>query len=225
MSKHVTGTVIVLVLLMLPRLAGAQPSPFVPGGAGNELSHGYVEGFADSTFGNVTSQAYGGEIGITFKRDYQVFIEGGQIRNVATSDIGNSAQLIAAALSQTQADVAYSVKQPVTFFDLGIKYVLPTSGHARPYVLIGGGVARVKQDVSFTIGGVDVTGNLQQYGVQLGSDLSGSFTKAMLALGGGVLVPLWPHIGLDLQYRYGRIFAEDQGINTNRAGVGLMIAF
>ena len=70
-----------------------------------------------------------------------------------------------------------------------------------------------------------MTDNLQQYGVQLGSDLSGDFTKALITLGGGATVPLWRRLGIDLQYRFGRIFAEDQAINTNRIGVGLMVSF
>jgi hypothetical protein len=30
---------------------------------------------------------------------------------------------------------------------------------------------------------------------------------------------------LDLQFRYGRIFAEDGGINVSRAGVGIGVRF
>jgi opacity protein-like surface antigen len=220
---------VVAVVLALPWAAGAQTRSLsqagAPGAGGSEPSRGYVEGFAASAFGNVTSQAYGGEVGVTLAPGWQVFAEGGQIRNVATDDISNSAQIIAAALSQMQSNVGFSVKQPATFFDAGIKYLFPTSGRAQPYVTLGGGVARVKQNVTFTIAGVDVTSNLQQYGVQLGSDLSGSFTKAMITLGAGVAVPLWGPLALDLQYRYGRIFAEDQGINTNRVGAGAMISF
>jgi hypothetical protein len=61
--------------------------------------------------------------------------------------------------------------------------------------------------------------------VQLGTDLSGSVTKPMLSLGGGVTWPVWRQLILDFQYRYGRIFADDQAIVAQRAGVGLGIMF
>ena len=47
----------------------------------------------------------------------------------------------------------------------------------------------------------------------------------MLTLGGGVAWPLWQRVVVDFQYRYGRIFTEDQGTNVNRAGVGLGVRF
>jgi opacity protein-like surface antigen len=82
----------------------------------------------------------------------------------------------------------------------------------------------VDHNVTFSIDGSDVTASLAQYGVVLGTGLSGSQTKAMLVLGGGVQVPLWERLVVDLQYRYGRIFT-DPGTNVNRAGVGVGIRF
>jgi opacity protein-like surface antigen len=192
---------------------------------GSTAGRGYAEGVAQSAFGNVTSQSYGAEVGLTVVSGLQIFAEGGQTRDVATLATGAAAQQIAAALSQTQSGVNFHVKQPVTFGAAGVKYVVPATGRARPYVMAGGGVARVKQDISFTVNGADVTATLQQYGVVLGSDLSGRSTKPMLTLGGGLMWPLWQHLALDFQYRYGRIFADDQGINVNRAGVGLGVRF
>ena len=199
---------------------------------------GYVEGVAQSAFGNVTSQSYGAELGFTILPGLQVFAEGGQIRDVATPDLGINAQTIAGALgvalkqSGDARTVGYSVKEPATFGVVGIRYLIPTSGSGRsplgkahPYVMGGVGIAKVEKRVAFTIGGTDVTGTLQQYGVQLGTDLSGSVTKPMLTLGGGVTLPIWRQLVLDFQYRYGRIFADDQAIVAQRAGVGLGIMF
>jgi opacity protein-like surface antigen len=199
---------------------------------------GYVEGVAQSAFGNVTSQSYGAEVGFSIMAGLQVFVEGGQIRDVATPDLGVNAQTIAGALgvalkqSGTAGAVGYSVKEPATFGVAGIRYLIPISGSARsplgkaqPYVMAGGGIAKVQKNVAFTIAGTDVTGNLQQYGVFLGTDLSGSFTKPMLTLGGGVTWPAWRQLILDFQYRYGRIFADDQAIVAQRAGIGLGIKF
>jgi opacity protein-like surface antigen len=188
-------------------------------------SKGYVEGVAQSAFGNVTSQSYGGEFGITVVPSVQVFVEGGVVRNIATPDITASAQQIAAYLSRTQASVGYTVKQPVTFGVVGVRFVVPTTGRVQPYVMGGGGLASVKQNVTFRVGGTDVTANLPQYGVQLGSDLSSSFRKPMFVVGGGINWAIWQRMVLDFQYRYGRILAQDGAINVGRAGIGIGVRF
>ncbi len=171
-------------MLALASVASAQTPASAPA-----QDQGYVEGVIQSAFGNVTSQSYGAEVGFTVKRNVQVFGEVGRVRDVATASIGAAAQSIAGFLSQTQTNVAFRVKQPVTFGVAGLKFIVPTTGKLRPYVLAGGGVASVTQDVSFTVGGADVTNNLPSLGVALGTDLSGSFTKPMLVVGAGAM---WP---------------------------------
>jgi opacity protein-like surface antigen len=212
---------VALAVLVLACGSAVSAQPSVP-----ETDRGYVEGVFQSAFGNVTSQSYGGEFGVSVRPGMQVYAEVGRIGNVATPEIGAAAQTMAGFLSQTQSNVAYSVKQPVTFVVAGIKFIVPTSGNLRPYVMAGAGMANVKQDVTFTIGGTDVTATLPaQYGVQLGTDLSGSYTKATISFGAGVMWPAWERLVVDIQYRYGRILAEDVGINTNRAGVAVGVRF
>ena len=108
------------------------------------------------------------------------------------------------------------MQEPVTFGAVGLKYEMVESGKAHPYLMVGGGMARVKQNVTFSVGGTDVTGSLQQspYFVTLGTDLSGAFNKPMLTLGAGVAWPVWKRLVLDFQYRYGRIFADDQVVQV-----------
>ena len=212
------------VALAVGMLALASPASAQTSASASDADHGYVQGVIQSAFGNVTSQSFGAEVGFTVVPHVQVFVEAGRVRDVATSGIGAAAQSIAGFLSQTQADVAFRVKEPVTFGAAGLKFIVPTAGTLRPYVLGGGGVASVKQDVAFTVGGTDVTSNLPQLGVTLGSDLSGTFTKPMVVAGAGVMWP-WQRLVVDLQYRYGRIFADDGGINVSRAGVGIGFRF
>ena len=211
----------VILTLGVLALSGVVDAQSAPG-------KGYIEGVAQSAFGNVTSQSYGAEGGFAVTPGLWIFVEGGEIRDVATAAIGTAAQQIAGSLAEAQpAAVAYRVKEPVTFAALGLKYEMLISGNTHPYLMVGGGVARVKQDVTFSVGGTDVTGNLEQspYFVTLGTDLSGAFTKPMLTLGAGVAWPVWKQLLLDFQYRYGRIFADDQGINVSRAGLGVGVRF
>ena len=176
--------------------------------------------------GAVSSQSYGVEGGYTFRPGLQLFVEGGRVNNVASNTFFTAAQTIAGGLGQTQSGVGFSAKQPVAFGDVGVRYLVPASGtNLQPYVLMGIGIARVTNDARFAVDGTDVTGNLDQYGVALGTGLSGRFTKPLLTLGAGLVVPVWSRLALDLHYRYGRIFAPDEGINVNRAGIGVGITF
>ena len=185
---------------------------------------GYVEAVAQSAFGNVTSQSFGGEVGITVTATLQVFGSFGRIRDVATTEIGTSAQTIALALAQLQPGaVSYSVKEPVTFFVGGVRYRIPTTTMLKPYVLGGLGVASVTKDVKFQIGGSDATSSLSQF-VTLGSDVGGDESKVMFALGGGIVWPAWRQLIVDLQYQFGRI-STDTPITVNRAGIGVGVRF
>ncbi len=210
--------ILILGTLALSSVAHAQS-------ATPSASKGYVEGVAQSAFGNVTSQSFGLELGFTVAPKLQVFVDAGRVHNTAPSDMGPSAQVIAGFLSQTQSNVTFSSKQPVTFGLAGVRYLIPSSAKVEPYVLAGGGVAQVKKDVTFAVAGSDVTGSLEQYGVVLGTDLSGSETKPMLTVGAGVVWPVWQRLVVDFQYRYGRVFTSDQGLNVSRAGIGIGVRF
>lgn len=188
-------------------------------------SMGYLEGVGQSAFGNVTSQSFGGEAGVNVLPELQIYLEVGKIMDAATSDLGPNAQLIAGFLSQSQTGVSYQVREPVTFGVAGVRYLLPWANRVQPYVIGGAGVAKVSKNVSFNVGGTDATPNLATYGVVLGTDLSGSLTKPMISFGGGVVWPAWERLIVDFQYRYGRVLISGQGINTNRAGLGVGVRF
>jgi opacity protein-like surface antigen len=212
-----------LALSTLGGVAHAQsPATTPPPAAANR---GYVEGVAQSAFGNVTSQSFGVELGITIKPALQVFVDVGHARDTSPASLGTAAQGIAGWLSQTQNNVTFSGKQPVTFGLAGVRYRFGSSQKVEPYVMGGGGVAQVKKEVSFSINGGDVTSTLGQFGVVLGSDLSGSETKAMLTIGVGAVWPAFDRIIVDFQYRYGRVFTEDEGLNVSRAGIGIGVRF
>lgn len=191
-----------------------------------EEEQGYVEGVAQSAFGNVTSQSYGVEAGVTVAPHVQIFGEFGRTGDVAPSALGAAAQVMAAALAQTQSGVNFTAREPATFFGAGVKYLLPVGdAKAVPYVLGGFGFAKLTRDVSFTVGGTDVTSRMQQFGIVLGTDLSGGSTKPALTFGGGVTYRLWRQLGVDAQFRFGRIFAEEQGISVVRVGLGIGVRF
>jgi opacity protein-like surface antigen len=210
------------VIVILSTLAGAG----IARAQSTDASKGYVEAVAQSSFGTVTSQSYGGEFGVTVRPNLQIFVEAGQTRNAATAAFTTAAQQIQGFLSQDNSGVGLLAKKPITFGAAGLRFLIPLSNPSLvPYVLAAGGVARIKQDVTFSINGTDVTANLAQYGVVLGTDLSGTETTGLAEIGAGLAWSPWRQLVIDFQYRYARIFASDQGINLNRAGVGIGVRF
>jgi opacity protein-like surface antigen len=185
---------------------------------------GYLQANAESAFGNVTSQSYGAELGVTVKPQLQVFGSVGYVRDVATAELSTAAATIAAALSQLQpAAVSYSVKEPVTFFVGGVRYRIATASKLKPYISGGAGVAAVKKDVTFLIGGVDATSALSQF-VTLGTDVAGDETTLMFTLGAGVVYPVWSQLIVDAHYQFSHI-STDTAITVNRVGIGLGVRF
>jgi opacity protein-like surface antigen len=185
---------------------------------------GYVVAVAESAFGNVTSQSYGAEFGVTVSPDIQVFGSFGHIGNVATSELSTAAQSIASALSQLQPNsVSFSVNEPATLFVGGVRYRFPVTSILKPYISGGLGVGSVSKDVKFLIGGTDVTNSISQY-VTLGSDITGSESGLMFTFGGGVVWPVWEQLILDFHYQYGHI-STDTPVGVSRAGIGVGLRF
>jgi opacity protein-like surface antigen len=187
----------VVGVLALAGIAHAQ-------GAAAPAETGYIGFVAQSAFGNVTSQSFGVEGGVYVNPRLSIIAEAGLIRDTAPATLGSAAQVIAGYLAQTQSAVTYSVKQPISFGGVGVRYAIPYSETISPYVLGMGGFGRVKKDVAFTIGG---------------TDLAGTATRPMGTFGGGVAWQPRPAVVLDLGYRYSRIATETTGTNVSRLGL------
>jgi opacity protein-like surface antigen len=180
---------------------------------------------AAATLGHKSSSSFGAELTYRLNDDWDVFLETGHMRNVATSDLDARAQLIANFIGGTTSAV-----QKANYFDIGARYRIMGRGKWDPYVTLGLGVAHVETKTNFAINGTDVTNSIGDL-VSLGPDLSGSLNKAFLTIGPGVNVPLGVRYFFDGCYRYGRIFPRsaqvenDKGINTQRVQVAIGIKF
>ena len=188
-------------------------------------STGFIEGVAQSAFGNVTSQSFGIEGGVMLAPRIAVIAEFGMVRDSSPKSLGATAQIVAGALTLAQsAAVSYSVKQPIGFGQVGMRYIIPHSEKLHPYVEVSGGLAKVKRDVRFTAGGTDVTDKLTTYGIVLGTDLAGTESKLMITGGGGVVYNFTETVVGDAGYRFSRI-NTDPGTTVNRVGAGIGIRF
>lgn len=186
----------------------------------------YIEGIGGWTFGEKGSQFFGAEVGFPWKPNVHIFVEGGRVKNAGGAALREAAQLLSDGLSRIQSGIGVTAEQPTTFVGGGLRYHFAVQGsRAEPFVLAGGGVSIVKQDVKVTANGTDVTSTLSNLGVVLGTDLSGSFTKAHVVFGGGLSFAVKQRLFAEVSYRMMRIFAEDAGITINRAGLGFGMRF
>jgi opacity protein-like surface antigen len=205
--------------------AGAQTAS----AGSNDRSH-YLEVTVGPTVGHTASVSFGGEFGWFLTNSIGIFVEGGRMLDAGSADFQNKATLIADYIGGS-ADA----KRPITYGDAGIVYRLrKASPRFHPYALVGVGAARVTNDVTFSVGGTDVTGSLlDEYGVQLGSDLAGSYTKVFVTAGAGTHITLTGRWLVDISYRYGYVpRAKDadgqvvvKTINTNRLQFGFGVTF
>ena len=174
-----------------------------------------------------TGAVIGAEAGARVWRHLDVSLEAGSFGDVVPQTEIDSAAPLSDFLQQTQGQAAaLTLKRPAIYGGLGARWVFEDTilaGRARPYVNFGLGGARVKHEPTFTLGGTDVTGALDQYGVKLGADLTATEKKAAITGGAGVLIPV-RNFYLDLGYRLTSIRTADT-INVNRFNIGVGARF
>jgi opacity protein-like surface antigen len=184
------------------------------------------------TAGVAAGSSAGGMFGVDaayrLNLSWDVFVEGGRMLNTKTSDMENAAATITQYLTAVSGQtVTADLKQPVNYFEAGVRYKLPTTGRVQPYVSIGGGAGKVERNPAFLLNGTDITAQLPAppYGVQLGGDLSGSETAGLFTVGVGAQIAVSHRMFLTTSYRFGRVFLTAGGLNTNRVQFGVGARF
>jgi opacity protein-like surface antigen len=225
------ASVIALAVLGAASVVRAQTTP----ASRTADSRFYAEFTLGPTLGHQSSSSFGGEGGVHLTREIDVFLEGGHMRNIGTTDLDRRAQQIANFIGGTSSTVSRA-----NFFDVGVRYNLPFAIHApfgekwQTFTLFGVGTAHVTNTTNFHVAGNDVTNQLfDLYGVQLGSDLAGTFKKPFVTAGFGVDVTFAKRYFGELTYRYGHVSKDttDAGdvdltaINSQRVQFGIGVHF
>jgi hypothetical protein len=127
----------------------------------------------------------GGILGRQISSRLDIFAEVVYLQDVVTRRQVESADRVAAYLAQAQGHPAsVSFDSPATFAGLGLRIFLRGPSGFRPYLVGQVGAAHVALRPAFSLAGADVTAAIDQYGVTLGSDLTGSSNAA--SAGGGI---------------------------------------
>lgn len=163
----------------------------------------------------------GVQLGAHLSPRLSVFAETTYLQDVVTRRRNETAAKVASFLAASQGKTASGeLALPTTTIGGGVRYVLTASGAFRPYVMAQVAMARMTFQPTFTLGGADVTASLAQYGVTLGSDLSGTSTKPAFGGGFGVVNTRGPW-SIDVGIRVLSIKAEGQAANVKTLSVGI----
>jgi hypothetical protein len=171
---------------------------------------GFVRGLAGVTFGTAeASTIFGGGGGLTVGRGVQITGEFGRIGDVLPEELQDTLDLVSALLTvEVGVPIRLDVEASAFYGLAGARYTAP-GGRIRPFGEAQGGLAHVSFDISAQVAGIDLSREVEE---DVGLEGGAQF---LLGLGGGVTVMFTDAVGMDVGYRYGRIFTDDPVINMN----------
>jgi hypothetical protein len=167
----------------------------------------------------------GGELGYGVTDRIDLLGEVTWMQDVVTRRRLGFASTVASYLQSSQGGTATgTIKAPATYGGAALRIMLATQGRVQPYFTVGGGVAQVTYNPTFTVGNTDVTATLPQYGVTLGSDVTERVTNAAVMGGLGVRL-LQDRWYVDGAFRVTSIRTTGQATNVARASATFGLRF
>jgi hypothetical protein len=214
--------VVLLVVLMMAAASGVQAQTPAP------ADHGSILAVGGLTFGGgVSSSAFGGELDLTIPilSAVQIYGDVGHLTDIRPASLVSKTGAVVSYLAAHGQTATVTPAASGTYGSFGIRLRAPRmAGNLRPYVVLGGGWVKIEPKVVFTVGGADVTNRLTDYGVQLGTDITGTVTKGMTMFGGGVATS-FGRIAVDASYRYTHIATDGGATNVSRLQLGAGVRF
>lgn len=194
----------------------------LPSGAWAQIgSTGQVRARGGLTFAAKTAPVFGAGFGINAGPSVQILGEIGRMQNVLPSDIQQEFDDGVTGLqSQIGLPVRMDVKAQADYALGGARFLIPATGRIRPYMEGTGGIAHVAMKFDIEVGGVDYS---DEFANEIGEDAETN--EFMLSLGGGVQVALTTHFGVDIGYRFVRIFTDDPSVTANKIYAAAVFGF
>jgi opacity protein-like surface antigen len=187
-----------------PRIPGMHSGP-----------SGFAAAIGGVTFQSETSGLFGIEMGGTVG-NIQIYGQVGHMLNTLPKSIQADLDSAAATLTR-QTGVRWELdgKTPTTYYGGGVKFLVPTGGPVRPFVLGGVGAAHLNASIKELDLG-EVTDDLIDAGYFSEDDLRAD--KFGFEAGGGVLFLLPGHLQIEGGYRFMKFFNSE--INVSRVVIG-----
>lgn len=172
----------------------------------------------------------GGEAGFRIWKHLDVLAEAGYTSNLVTRRELAKASAVAGLIQSSQGgSVGSGVTVPTAYAAIGARWVFESISYKqfRPYVLLSAGGAEVNLKPTFSQNGANVTGSLPNFGITLGSDLSGKYRPFAFGGGLGAMRPCpWLNgWNLDVSVRFLSINTVGQKTNWTRLSFGIVRRF
>jgi hypothetical protein len=169
----------------------------------------FVGGLAGVTFGTVSSGAVGAQFGRQIRPNLFVIGEAGRMGNVMPKSVKD---LLDALTDSTDFSAVLEVSAPATYAFGGLRYIQQRPQPIAPFVEAGVGIGHISFKIDRAeFDGVDFTEELRD---ELAAEDLNS-TQFLMAIGFGVHGRLRESLGLDVGYRYTRIFTDDPSVNAS----------
>jgi opacity protein-like surface antigen len=215
--------IVTAVLFLIPSLCAAQaPARGYISGAGGFAST------ADGSSGDVL-----GEGGVRVLPNLYIVGNVGKFHNLAPSLFQPGADAVSADFGATGLSLTDAAAAPAWYTTGGVRYEIPVgSRRFTPYATASAGVAHVMPSDRFTYSNGTLLGSTPSPGDDVTSQLIslGEFTQPaatnafMFSTGGGVDVPVAPHLAVDVGYRVSRI-ATDTPVTAQSVTFGIGYRF
>jgi opacity protein-like surface antigen len=206
--KRIAAAVLVFAVTAGPALAQGPPPAS-------------LRGFAGVSFMSEAGGTFGVGVGVRLGTHLEAIGEIGRLTNMLPHQIQRDLDEAARLMRPFYGDgLSIDGKAPALYGFGGVRVNQQTGSRLTLFAEAGAGVARGTSDITAFAGQRDVSAD-----VTAALRIKHSDTRPLLALGGGVLIPVTRTVGVDLGYRYMRIFTDDPRINTGTMSAALRWAF
>ena len=182
---------------------------------------GFVRGFGGVTFLSEPGALFGATVGIRLTSSIHAIGDIGRVSNILPRKIQRDLDATASQFGNFfGAPLTIDLDAPGLYGFGGLRVSHAVGPRMSVYGEGGGGVARGTSDITARAGSADVS---QQVSAML--RIKHSETQPLLAVGGGMSIPLGDRFTTDVGYRLLRIFTDDPRINTGTMTVGFGWSF
>jgi opacity protein-like surface antigen len=190
------------------------------GTAWAQSGSGFVRGIGGVTFGTADPGGlFGGGIGKDVAPMLQIAGDAGRLSDILPSELRDQLQELGDIYSSLLGvPVTLDATAPAFYAAAGARVLVPSDGRLQPFLEVQGGIVRVSFDVAASVGSEDISDILEE---QLDLETASDF---LMVFGGGVGIGVTNALGVELGYRYHRIFS-DPAIHSHAAYGGVRFVF
>lgn len=176
---------------------------------------GFVRLLGGATMGTESGPLVGATVGVRVTSSARIFGEFGRLQNVMPSSVLDEIERAAALAANTRGGKSsISAEARATYGIVGLRMDVRKVGDAQLFLEGGGGAAQVRSSLTAFIRGSETLQGTITHLVSVPFTSSSPQTKGLATFGGGMMLAVTQKMGVELGYRYVRIFTNNPSVNT-----------